>query len=62
MEKWRELFYNSLFNLSVALIAGGILKLVLDFTNVIGAVIILFCGIYLLFAVTIIAKNYEERL
>ena len=30
MEKWQELSFNFLFNVSVALIVGGILKLVFD--------------------------------
>lgn len=34
MKKWQELTINSFMNLSIALIAGGVLKLVLDFTSI----------------------------
>ena len=34
MRKWQELILNSLLNFSMALVAGGILKLVLDKSSV----------------------------
>ena len=48
-------------NLSVAIMAGGALRLVFDFQNVIASVLSIFLGAYILFATTLIAKNIEER-
>lgn len=62
MKKWQELFFSALFNISVALIAGGILKLVLDFSRILPAVVIVICGFYLLFVVTFMAKYIDERM
>ena len=46
MEKWQELGFNFLFNIAVALVAGGILKLVFDKGTIVSSVIVLFGGIY----------------
>ena len=48
-------------NFSVAIMAGGALRLVFDFQNVIASVLSIFLGAYILFATTLIAKNIEER-
>ena len=60
MKKWQELTINSFMNLSIALIAGGVLKLVLDFTSIISSVIIIFIGLYALTATIIVAKNLDK--
>lgn len=41
--------------------AGGVLKMVLDFKSIVSSVVVFFVGIYILFAVTITAKNIDER-
>ena len=60
MKKWQGLTINSFMNLSIALIAGGVLKLVLDFTSIIAAVVIIFVGSYFLLATIITAKNLDK--
>ena len=44
MRKWQELILNSLLNFSMALVAGGFLKLVLDKGSAISSVIVIVCG------------------
>lgn len=61
MRKWQELILNSLLNFSMALVAGGILKLVLDKSSVIGSVIIAFCGAYLFVFLLFLALNLIRR-
>lgn len=61
MKKWQELTINAFMNLSIALMAGGILRIALDFTSVISSVIIFFSGAYLLLATSLIAKSLDER-
>lgn len=39
MKEWQKLALNALLNFSVALSAGGILKIILDNTKIIGAVL-----------------------
>lgn len=48
-------------NPSIALIAGGILKLVLDFTSIISSVAIVFFGAYTLLITALTAKYIDER-
>ncbi|MDD5787023.1 hypothetical protein [Campylobacter lanienae] len=61
MKKWQELIINAFMNLSIALIAGGILKLVLDFTSIISSVAIVFFGGYILLITALTAKDIDER-
>ena len=61
MRKWQELSLNALMNFSVAIMAGGALRLVFDFKNVIASVLSIILGAYILFATTLIAKNTEEK-
>lgn len=61
MKKWQELIFTAIMNFSVALMAGGVLKMVLDFKSIVSSVVVFFVGIYILFAVTITAKNIDER-
>ena len=61
MEKWQELSFNFLFNVSVALIAGGILKLVFDKGAIVSSVIVLFGGIYFALVIVFYAKHINER-
>ena len=61
MEKWQELSFNFLFNVSVALIAGGILKLVFDKGAIVSSVIVHFGGIYFAILIVFGAKYINER-
>ena len=61
MRKWQELILNSLLNFSMALVAGGILKLVLDKSSVIGSVIIAFCGAYLFVFFAILSIKFDKE-
>ena len=61
MKKWQELSLNALMNFSVAIMAGGILRLILDFESVVASVVSAVSGAYMLFTAVIIAKNIEER-
>lgn len=61
MRKWQELILNSLLNFSMALVTGGILKLVLDRGSVIGSVIIAFCGVYLFGFLSILTYNSDKE-
>lgn len=57
MRKWQEL----ILNFSMALVAGGILKLVLDKSSVIGSVIIAFCGAYLFVFFAILSIKFDKE-
>ena len=61
MRKWQELSLNALMNFSVAIMAGGVLRLVLDAQSIVASVLSFVCGAYGLFSITLIAKNIEER-
>ena len=61
MRKWQELILNSLLNFSMALVAGGILKLVLYKSSVIGSVIIAFCGAYLFVFFAILSIKFDKE-
>ena len=52
---------NALMNFSVAIMAGGVLRLILDFQNVVASVVSAFAGAYMLFSVVLLAKNIEEK-
>ena len=60
MKKWQELSLNALMNFSVAIMAG-VLRLILDFQNVVASVVSAFAGAYMLFSVVLLAKNIEEK-
>ena len=45
----------------MALVAGGILKLVLDKSSVIGSVIIAFCGVYLFIFFAILSIKFDKE-
>ena len=62
MRKWQELAVNAIMNFSIALMAGGILRIALDFTSVVSSVIIFFCGAYILFFAIMGAKQLDERI
>ena len=40
MQKWQELCFNFLFNLSVALLAGGVLNIALGKGSIVAAMIL----------------------
>ncbi len=61
MKKWQELSLNALMNFSVAIMAGGALKILLDSQSVVAAVMSFIFGAYMLFSVVLLAKNTEER-
>ena len=61
MEKWQELSFNFLFNVSVALIAGGILKLVFDKGMILESVLLLIVGIYSAILIVFGAKYINEK-
>ncbi|CAD7289546.1 hypothetical protein LMG7974_01623 [Campylobacter majalis] len=61
MKKWQELTINAFMNLGIGLMAGGILKLVLDFSSIISSVVISFLGAYILLFASLTAKSIEER-
>lgn len=43
-------------NFSVAIMAGGVLRLILDFQNVVASVVSAIAGAYMLFTAVLIAK------
>ena len=61
MEKWQELSLNFLFNVSVALVAGGVLKLVFDKGSVVPAFLVLVIGIYFAIFISLLARNIERK-
>lgn len=61
MRKWQELILNSLLNFSMALVAGGFLKLVLDKGSVISSVIVIVCGVYLFGFLSILTYNSDKE-
>ena len=61
MRKWQELILNSLLNFSMALVAGGFLKLVLDKGSTISSVIVIVCGVYLFGFLSILTYNSDKE-
>ena len=61
MRKWQELILNSLLNFSMALVAGGFLKLVLDKGSAISSVIVIVCGVYLFGFLSILTYNSDKE-
>lgn len=61
MRKWQEIAFITLSNLCVAVIAGGILKIMFDKDNKIAAAIIIVLGVYLCIGTIILAKNIDEK-
>lgn len=60
MKKWQELILNSLLNFSMAIVAGGFLKLVLDKGSAISSVIVIVCGVYLFGFLSILTYNSDK--
>ena len=60
MKKWQELALNALLNFSVALGAGGVLKLILDDNHIISAILAFFFGIYLALGAILTARHIEK--
>ena len=60
MKKWQELVLNALLNFSMALVAGGILKLVLDKGSVVSSVIIAICGVYLFVFFAFLCVKFDK--
>lgn len=61
MRKWQELILNSLLNFSMALVAGGFLKLVLDKGSVVGSIIIAICGVYLFLFFAMLSIKFDKE-
>jgi len=61
LKKWQDLTINALMNLRIALIAGGILKLVLDYTSIVSSIIVICAGCYLLFVSSLVTRNIELK-
>lgn len=61
MKKWQELSFNFLFNVAVALIAGGILKLVFDKDSVLSGFLVFVAGVYFGIIMIFLAKFTEEK-
>lgn len=61
MKKYQELIINAFLNIAVALIAGGVLKLVLDKGYVLSAIITALAGAYGLLALGLIAKHLDTK-
>ena len=61
MFEWQKLTINAFMNVGVALIVGGFLRLMLDFTSIVSSVVVFFMGSYILFACIVFAKNIETK-
>ena len=61
MKKWQELSINSFMNISVAMIAGGILKIALEYKSVVSSVVMIIVGAYLLGFFILIAHKIETK-
>lgn len=61
MRKWQELSINAFMNISVAMIAGGILKIALEYKSVVSSVIMIVLGLYLLGIFILIAQEIETK-
>ena len=61
MFEWQKLTINAFMNIGVALIVGGILRLMLDFTSIVSCIVVFFMGSYILFACIVFAKNIEIK-
>ncbi|QKG30005.1 hypothetical protein [Campylobacter sp. RM16187] len=61
MRKWQELSINAFMNISVAMIAGGILKKALEYKSVVSSVIMIVLGLYLLGIFILIAQEIETK-
>ncbi|WP_170020682.1 hypothetical protein [Campylobacter sp. RM16190] len=61
MRKWQELSINAFMNISVAMIAGGILKIALEYKSVVSSVTMIVLGLYLLGIFILIAQEIETK-
>ena len=61
MRKSLEIILTALMNLSVTLMAGGILKFALDIKSAISSAIISLTGFYIFLAVSILANLFDKK-
>ena len=61
MRKWQELSINAFMNISVAMIAGGILKIALEYKSVISSIIMIVVGAYSLGSLILLAHKIETK-
>lgn len=60
MKKWQELTINAMMNFCIALMAGGVLKLVLDNQSIVSSIVTASVGAYALFVINLVAKSIER--
>ncbi|MGP1450491.1 MAG: hypothetical protein ACTTJS_05120 [Wolinella sp.] len=60
MKKWQELTINAMMNFCIALMAGGVLKLVLDNQSIVSSIVTASAGAYALFVINLVAKSIER--
>ena len=61
LRKWQELSLNSRLNFRMALVAGGLLMVVLDKGSAISSVIVIVCGVYLFGFLSILTYNSDKE-
>ena len=61
MQKWQELRFNFLFNLSVALLAGGVLNIALGKGSIVAPVLLITIGAYIAIAAMLLSRSYDIR-
>ena len=61
MRKSLEIILTALMNLSVTLMAGGILKFALDIKSAVSSAIISLTGFYIFLAVSILANLFDKK-
>ena len=61
MQKWQELCFNFLFNLSVALLAGGVLNIALGKSSIVASVLLITIGAYIAIAAMLLSRSYDIR-
>lgn len=61
MQKRQELCFNFLFNLSVALLAGGVLNIALGKGYIVASVLLISIGAYIAIAAMLLSRSYDIR-
>ena len=61
MQKWQELCFNFLFNLSVAVLAGGVLNIALGKGSIAASVLLISIGAYIAIAAMLLSRSYDIR-
>lgn len=61
MQKWQELCFNFLFNLSVAVLAGGVLNIALGKGSIVASVLLITIGAYIAIAAMLLSRSYDIR-